>query len=176
MFVSSRDEAIGQAVSVLRDDQTQQAVADAMRQRGWKWSQATVWSVEKGERPLRLAEADDLAAVLGASTVTSLLSGPQAAELEQELGRMARAYEAAVMAITHLLDERERLADKWASYSKASQTEPRSWVARGVKDWLEKPDVVQEAVREAHLEREIEEVADVRRQEAYADESQNDVT
>ncbi len=36
-----------------------------MRSRGWKWSQATMWSVERGERPLRLTEAKDLVAILG---------------------------------------------------------------------------------------------------------------
>lgn len=35
-----------------------------MRDMGWKWSQATVWSVESGKRPLRLAEAQDVASIL----------------------------------------------------------------------------------------------------------------
>lgn len=35
-----------------------------MRALGHKWSQATVWSIEKGDRPLRLAEAMDLANLL----------------------------------------------------------------------------------------------------------------
>lgn len=43
---------------------SQQALAEAMRARGWKWSQATVWSIEKGERPLKLAEASDLSNML----------------------------------------------------------------------------------------------------------------
>lgn len=36
-----------------------------MKDRGHKWSQSTVWSVERGDRPLRLTEAEDLAAILG---------------------------------------------------------------------------------------------------------------
>ncbi|ROP65657.1 hypothetical protein EDF55_0095 [Curtobacterium sp. ZW137] len=35
-----------------------------MRARGFRWSQATVWSIEKGERPLRLSEAQAAAEVL----------------------------------------------------------------------------------------------------------------
>lgn len=35
-----------------------------MRERGFKWSQATVWAIEKGDRPLRLAEAWELSILL----------------------------------------------------------------------------------------------------------------
>lgn len=84
-MATARDQLIGQAVIALRGDQTQQAVADAMRERGWKWSQATVWSVEKGDRPLRLAEAGDLAEVLGASVNDLLLD-----ETEREIEGHAR--------------------------------------------------------------------------------------
>jgi len=64
--MKNRDKEIGSTVTELRGDRSQQSVADEMRGRGWKWSQATVWSVEKGERPLKLVEALDLAEVLGA--------------------------------------------------------------------------------------------------------------
>ena len=36
----------------------------AMAERGHKWSQATVWAVESGKRPMRMAEAIDLAEIL----------------------------------------------------------------------------------------------------------------
>ena len=80
------DEHIGQAVASLRHPRTQQSVADAMRDRGHKWSQATMWSIEKGERPLRLTEALDLAEVLDA-TVDDLLSS-EAAQDERTKRRM----------------------------------------------------------------------------------------
>jgi len=63
--MGTKDEEIGRNVAQRRGNRSQQEIADAMRLRGWKWSQATVWSVEKGERPLRLAEASDLAELLG---------------------------------------------------------------------------------------------------------------
>jgi hypothetical protein len=63
--MSDRDVAIGQNLIRLRGEKSQQDVADAMRAAGYKWSQATVWAVEKGDRPLRLAEAESLAEVLG---------------------------------------------------------------------------------------------------------------
>jgi hypothetical protein len=58
------DTQIGQNVVRLRGATSQKEIANQMRDRGWKWSQATVWSVEKGERSLRLAEAGDLATIL----------------------------------------------------------------------------------------------------------------
>lgn len=58
------DERIGQNLAITRGELSQKDLADRMRERGWKWSQATVWSIEKGERPLRLAEAEDVADIL----------------------------------------------------------------------------------------------------------------
>lgn len=58
------DVAIGKAVEIARDPWSQKELADQMRALGHKWSQATVWSVEKGDRPLRLSEAMDLANLL----------------------------------------------------------------------------------------------------------------
>jgi transcriptional regulator with XRE-family HTH domain len=59
------DELIGRNLARMRGDMSQKELAARMKERGWKWSQATVWSVEKGERPLRLAEAEDIKAILG---------------------------------------------------------------------------------------------------------------
>jgi hypothetical protein len=57
------DADIGKNVQALRGDTSQAALASSMRERGHKWSQATVWSVEKGDRPLRVVEALDLASI-----------------------------------------------------------------------------------------------------------------
>lgn len=44
----------------------QRDLAELMKAAGYvRWSQATVWSVESGARPLRLSEAMALAAILG---------------------------------------------------------------------------------------------------------------
>ncbi|PPH43461.1 hypothetical protein C5D09_14825 [Rathayibacter sp. AY1C9] len=58
------DEQIGRNVARLRGRLSQKDLAAALRTRGLKWSQATVWKVETGERPLRLTEAVEIAAVL----------------------------------------------------------------------------------------------------------------
>lgn len=43
---------------------SQKELAAAMTDRGFKWSQATISQIEKGERPLRLSEADHLAELI----------------------------------------------------------------------------------------------------------------
>lgn len=58
------DAQIGRNVARARGAMSQKDLALLMRQRGHKWSQATVWNVERGERPLRLSEANALAEIL----------------------------------------------------------------------------------------------------------------
>ena len=64
------DSQIGQLIAELRGERTQKSVAAAMCRLGWRWSQATASSIEKGERPLKLREAADLAVVLGTRVET----------------------------------------------------------------------------------------------------------
>lgn len=66
-FGGKRDEVIGSMIQTARKPHSQKWLADEMRDRGHKWSQATVWAVEKGVQPLRVTEAVDLAEVLGIS-------------------------------------------------------------------------------------------------------------
>jgi transcriptional regulator with XRE-family HTH domain len=67
--VETTNAAIGANVLAVRTRRgvSQQDLARHMRARGHKWSQATVWNTESGERNLRLVEAVDLASCLGAS-------------------------------------------------------------------------------------------------------------
>ena len=62
-MATEQDKQIGRNLAMFRASTTQQALATTMRKLGHKWSQATVWSVEKGDRPLRLTEADSLAQI-----------------------------------------------------------------------------------------------------------------
>lgn len=84
--MSASDEQIGKRLNALRGDMSQAALAAAMADRGHKWSQATVWSVETGKRPLRLAEAQDVSAALDVS-VTELLRKDRV----EEAARAARS-------------------------------------------------------------------------------------
>ena len=68
--MAEEDELIGRNVARYREPRSQADVAKAMRDRGWKWAQNTVSAVEQGERPLRLAEAIDLANILEVRNAT----------------------------------------------------------------------------------------------------------
>ncbi|MDK6348701.1 helix-turn-helix domain-containing protein [Bifidobacterium scardovii] len=65
MSKTSRDEQIGQNLVSIRGNMSQADLALQMRERGYKWSAATVWAIEKGERPLKLTEATDVVNILG---------------------------------------------------------------------------------------------------------------
>ena len=88
--MAEKDAEIGEAVRLLRGDRTQEDVAATMRERGWKWSQATMWAVEKGTRPLKLAEADALSAVLDVP-LWRLLTGEKETSVLRALDRVAEA-------------------------------------------------------------------------------------
>ena len=58
MAGSERDKIIGANLAAMRGDVTQDELARRMREHGFKWSQSTVWAVERGDRPMKLAEAE----------------------------------------------------------------------------------------------------------------------
>jgi|GEM_PF-1577207 len=86
-----RDVLAGENLAILRGDVSQAALAERMRERGWKWSQATVWAIEKGDRPLRLAEAVDVLDVLraGVGGLEYKLLRPSSTALLANYGRQA---------------------------------------------------------------------------------------
>lgn len=100
-MATDKDIQIGENVAGFRGDMSQKALADAMRDAGYKWSQSTVWSVEQGTRPLKLAEASALAEVLNTqvefllspSSFRSLIQGGERAanELNEAEQRMDTA-------------------------------------------------------------------------------------
>ncbi|MGW9415158.1 helix-turn-helix domain-containing protein [Arthrobacter cupressi] len=99
------DGLIGRRVVQLRGERSQKSVADEMRLRGWKWSQATMWAIERGERSLKLMEARDLAAVLDVE-LNDLFGDPDVLSIEAEFKQLAfilkHDYETAVECLRKL--------------------------------------------------------------------------
>lgn len=60
MAITKEDERIGKNFQAIRGEMTQEELAKKMREQGYKWSKATVWAIEKGERPLKVAEAAEV--------------------------------------------------------------------------------------------------------------------
>lgn len=150
---TEQDRQIGRTMAILRGDKTQQAVADEMRRRGWRWSQATVWSVEKGERPLRLAEADDLATVLGTPSVHAFLTEPIGAYIQQGVLRTSNAYQAIVEGVWELLDAQDSL--KVHLMRAREDGHELTEVEEAQRDlWVRPIDIPEKAVTEARAEHE----------------------
>lgn len=81
-----------------------------MRARGHKWTQATVWNIERGERPLRLNEATALVEVLELQSVQSI----SAPEGEFEYLITLSLYQQAAMELAAAADKALRLQRQFA--------------------------------------------------------------
>lgn len=136
--MTAKDEQIGRNLVHLRGERPQTEIAEAMRERGYKWSQATVWAVEKGERPLRLTEADDLSQILGggigadmflmASSATELRAALfQVSDAHSHLRKAADAYLAA-------LDTLAQIAHRLSAEGSEYAIPPSMWET--VTSWL----------------------------------------
>lgn len=153
--MATRDEQIGQNIVRLRGDRSQQWVADRMREKGWKWAQATVWNVEKGERPLRLAEAEDIAEILAVG-LERILQAPDVLGHEDELQMWTRDIDGSFLKIADLTEE---LLGQLELLGYAMKDLPKSmdssnyWVDLALKAKLKTPE---QAVLRGRAERELQ--------------------
>lgn len=94
------DQEIGQRLKAARGAISQKGLAKQMKSLGWRWSQTTVWSIEEGERPLRLSEAASLSKIL-AVTPDSLVALPSDTTYRLEAIRLRAATAVAIDALTN---------------------------------------------------------------------------
>lgn len=153
--VTDSDEAaVGARVVALRGQRSQKSVADEMRSAGWKWSQATVWSVEKGERPLRLLEARALAGVLGvdvADFLTPMDDSPELVLLRRALYDAADAWRASIRSRTTLMLALEQLDRATAAAETAGVSSAALDEARALLSERDLDEIDAEGDREARL-------------------------
>lgn len=145
----ARDEQVGKAVTVFRGERSQKSVADAMRERGWKWSQATVWSVEKGERPLRLTEAADLAVVLGLMSGNDFMRGPTMAQIQQLNFEASQRYTAINEATQRYVETRIALS-RTVEKALSECTAVPGHVLLPTETWLGEDHAPEEAVLDGY--------------------------
>ncbi|WP_417374126.1 hypothetical protein [Glutamicibacter protophormiae] len=158
------DDQIGKNLATLRGQVTQQELGEKMRQRGFKWSQATVWDVERGKRPLRLIEALEVVAVLNKPgvTVESLWAVPTELHATQELKNAYLdandKWQEVVLAISQLHSSKEswsRIVEKTKAAGFTPAPPQVTTIRRGAKStqtkaeanpvslWLSKDSAVQ---------------------------------
>lgn len=113
------DKQIGQNLARLRGAMSQKDLAVAMRERGHKWAQATVWNVERGERPLRLVEATALADVLELQSVQSITAPEGEFEYLVTEGKLRSAQHALALQAEEVLRlQRQMVEELNAMYTK----------------------------------------------------------
>lgn len=152
------DGLIGQNLARLRGDLSQADLAKKMKELGYKWSQATVWSIEKGERPLRLSEARDVVGVVGSGgSLYDLLHVPDVARLREAVTNVSRENANLRLAMDEYwkaLNELAITADLVADGNEVDQIPAHLWEA--VEDWLIDGSLVPEA-RQAEARNQISE-------------------
>lgn len=94
-LVEIDDAQIGRNIASIRESRglSQKDLADAMRSIGFKWSQATVWNVERGERPLRATELVALEGILKVLT-PDIVADDETARVRELTRQVHQAYEA----------------------------------------------------------------------------------
>ena len=123
----NREQLIGENMQRLRSalSMSQADLASRMKDAGFKWSQATVWSVEKGERPLRLSEAEELSALLRVRGLDEFLSEPELILFQTDIKFAERSYEEFIDHARALRGQQLRMrttADKLADRVRAAPT------------------------------------------------------
>lgn len=133
----------------MRGKSSQKELADWMRQRGFKWSQATVWSIEKGERPLRLSEAEAVADIYGAD-VSSLLRGTSVVRAEAEVKSVTRWHRELRSALEHYRRSRLLLA---AALDESEDADLGRELRTSAQEWIDMTaiDIVLSFMRERIL-------------------------
>ncbi len=130
---------------------SQEELAQRMTNRGFGFSQATIWKVESGQRPVRASELIALADSLGIMLATDLTDEPEMTrheiQLEQSNRKAHRAYEALKEAAADYLEAQVELvvAARQAHDAGLAVTELHT-------SWLDTP--AEEAVIEARVEAE----------------------
>ena len=132
---------------------SQEELAQRMADRGFPFTQATVWKVERGQRPVRAGELIALRDLFGRILVTDLTGHPDATrhtiQLERASADAAAAYSALKGAAAAYLDAQVQL-----NYAARLAHDAGHGVSELYTSWL--TVAAEEAVIEARVEYETE--------------------
>lgn len=127
---------------------SQEELAQRMSERGFGFTQATVWKIEQGKRAVRIGEAVALATALNLPRWLELVQDPQlfghAARVEAANRRTYNAFEALKAAATEFLEAQLDVAVGAHLAREEGVTIPDAWTS-----WLNEP--AERAVIEARV-------------------------
>jgi transcriptional regulator with XRE-family HTH domain len=95
------DQKIAANVREYRENRglSQDELAQRMTDRGFGFSQATIWKIERGQRPVKASEAAALADALDILSLSFLLADPESGRHEARLDTLHRHCGAAYQAV-----------------------------------------------------------------------------
>lgn len=154
---TENDRKIGERVARLRTEKgmSQAAVAEAMRAANsdHKWSQATVWALEKGDRPLRAAEVADLSNVIGGGQSMYTHLDPsrdhlqKAIALQHEILNASRGLQDALSTLNALAERIEKFTPQYRRWTDKYAAKDRDWARLGWE--LDELDISAERIKGA---------------------------
>jgi transcriptional regulator with XRE-family HTH domain len=155
---------------------SQEELAQRMADRGFGFSQATIWKIETGQRPVRAAELIALAHSLAVMSATSLTYEPDAArhqvQLEQANRNAHHAYQRLKEAAADYLDAQVELvvAARQAHDAGLAVTELHtSWLDTPAEEAVieARVEADQDAVRSEHVNDAVNTIMDALRSNGY---------
>jgi transcriptional regulator with XRE-family HTH domain len=155
---------------------SQEDLAQCMADRGFGFSQATIWKIESGQRPVRASELVALADSLGIMLATDLTDEPEMTrheiQLEQSNRKAHRAYEALKEAAADYLEAQVELvvAARQAHDAGLALTELHtSWLDTPAEEAVieARVEADQDAVRSEQVNDEINKILDALRSNGY---------
>lgn len=135
---------------------SQTELAQLMRERGWKWTQPTVVAVESGERPLKIAEAIDIAEIINRPLHTLVMEDDLDAEVYERANLVSRAESILLDALRNYDEARFHLA---TTLDRIPEGKINGRHTAYGESWIDQP--IQSVV--ARYEREIEAEAEADR-------------
>lgn len=130
------DRQVGENIAAFRGSLSQATLASAMRDVGWKWSQPTVAAIEKGERPLKIAEAEDLLKILRVDTLDELVSRPLESIWWNAYDDYWKSLRSLQAAIRDYLEARWDLAEVADRMHAAGETSDRLDISEETLAWV----------------------------------------
>lgn len=131
------DKDIGETVARLREQIPQRDIAGRMTKRGFRWTQGTVSSIEKGERSLKFTEAAELAAIFGVPVNMFLIKVPDAdayVRLRDAIERFTESCHTLHFAVRSVLATKRALD---LSRSLAEKVDVADWADEEAKNELQ---------------------------------------